>query len=142
MILTHLIFLNLLGGGSSTTVPEPVVISQGGGAVIVDEPKRKRKRAKVAEESEEKPREISEEEAQGMAAMYGSPMNANRPEAAPEAINPLIDSLIEPEPEVIAPPGILEPFSIPSSVYGPEEVEIAEEVDDIALILAIIEAIG
>jgi len=126
--------------------------STGGGAVIVDTPKKKRGRPRKAipapipqpvEPAIEASRVISEEEAQGMEAIYGAQMR------------PMVEPTKPAEPEAEAfVESVIEPFDVPASVFGagpttesvdseaPPADEVIEEEDDIALIMAIIEAIG
>lgn len=125
----------------------------GGGAVIVDLPKKRGRKAKKAQEADseatkpiDQPRVISEEEAQGMAAIYGIPEKQPEIERDP----PQEPDIFEANPPEVDPTSALEPFPIPASVYGaesaqaPAAVQVQEEdgIDEIALILAIIEAIG
>lgn len=127
--------------------PNPPATSTSGGAVIVDLPKKKRKARKKRDEDihkpkAESPREITEEEAKGMAAIYGTPFRDVVAEPIAEEIQE--EATISQEfEEIIAKSAILEPaIAAPIEPEVQEIDEIQEEEDDIALILAIIEAIG
>lgn len=146
-------WLESWGNSWDRTYTPPAPTTRSGGAVIVDLPKKRgRKPKKAAEpitdrtESPSVPvetsRVITEEEAAGMAAMYGIPEK----QAEIEVSQPQAAEI----PAEVESSATLEPFQIPESVFGvepvqPEQVMDSEEVpeeDDIALILAIIEAIG
>lgn len=137
----------LVTHGFSSGVAVVAVVQQGGGAVVVELPgKRKKRKPKGKSFSEEiqsvieEPRVISEVEAGGMAAIYGSQMRGEIADnVEPESI---LGNVLESETP------LLKPFNFPDPVFSRYEVEpdqieeIAPETDDIALILAIIEAIG
>ena len=130
--------------------------NRSGGAVIVDLPKRKKKKAKALKAIEkaieaikstevETPREITEEEAKGMAAVYGA-MGGYDSVAQPEPVEEIEEIA---EIEAVSEPIISDDISRmlfaaqevqaeSASILPPEE----DEEDEIALILAIIEAIG
>ena len=126
--------------------PIPTPDQTSGGAVIVDLPKRKKKKQKDDEEltkaKKGEPREFTEEEAAGMAAVYGSQMVSKPVDPPSEQPQNIVQSEQVEEVETFEP--ILESFDIPA--YKTEKQEKKEiepdEEDDIALLLAIIEAIG
>ncbi len=120
---------------------------QSGGAVIVDLPKKKRKKSlkKQIEEIVEARTELTEEEVKGMEAIYGAQMrqavDAMPAEAQPEAVEELAEAIIE--PFEIPPSVFAEPEPIAHDPQQPIESEDPENLEDeIALIMAIIEAIG
>lgn len=100
--------------------------------------KKKRKSKTTTDELEHltKPKQITDDEAKGMAAVYGAQMVSSAIYQAPE-----IDQEIEQE-------SFLQPFDLPNGTFKePGQVVDSllietEKEDDIALILAIIEAIG
>lgn len=116
-----------------------------GGSAIVDVPKKRTKRKKREEEKppvSQEPREITEEEAKGMAAIYGAPFRDAVAEPVPEEAQE--EAVISQDfEEIIAKSAILEPITATPIEPEVQKIdEIQEEEDDIALILAIIEAIG
>ena len=150
----------VIGSASATNTNDAVAASgvsgvhaqSGGGAVIVDLPKkRKKSRKKRIDEAIEAiertiPQELTDEQVKGMEAVYGAQMLAR---VEPEAMPPEAQEVVEEYAE-----SIIEPFEVPPSVFAePEPVAIdphqpaeaeepGEPEDDIALIMAIIEAIG
>ncbi len=157
MILTHFIAFDFWPGASPSDYVEPVVpdVITSGGAVIVDEPKRKKKKKKtkalkaiekateaIKPVEAETPREITEEEAAGMAALY-SGIERSQPARVIESPEEI------PEVEDVSEPILSDEISkmlFAAQVIQPEKAEILpvveDETDEIALILAIIEAIG
>lgn len=141
-------------GSASVTNADDTLDSQAerppntsGGAVIVDLPKKKRKKSlkKQIEEIVEARPELTEEQVKGMEAVYGAQMRqaigALPMEPLPEVVEQLVEAIIE--PFEIPPSVFAEPEPVTHDTQKPVEPEEPENLEDeIALIMAIIEAIG
>lgn len=150
MILTHFIAFDFWPGAAPSDYVEPEVpaVIVSGGAVIVEEEKKKKqpKRKKNLLDDESKnetisqseAKEITEAEVLGMEAIYGTPFREKV-----EYLEP--SQSIKGDPESLTFEPILTNTNLFTDYQQIEEIkkpEKIEEFDDIALILAIIEAIG